>query len=107
MARQALDRIEGYIALGVEEGAKLVVDGRGLEVKGHEDGFFTGGTLFDNVTPTCASTRKKSSGRCSACVRVKDFTEAVELINAHEFGNGVAMLYARRRDVAREFGRAD
>ena len=51
VTRQALERIEGYIALGVEEGAKLVVDGRNFKVPGHEEGFFTGGTLFDNVTP--------------------------------------------------------
>jgi hypothetical protein len=50
--------------LGVEEGATLVVDGRGLKVPGHEEGFFTGGTLFDHVTPRCASTRKRFSARC-------------------------------------------
>jgi malonate-semialdehyde dehydrogenase (acetylating)/methylmalonate-semialdehyde dehydrogenase len=57
-------RIEGYIDLGVREGAQLVVDGRGLKVAGLRGGFFTGGTLFDHVTPTCASTRKRSSARC-------------------------------------------
>lgn len=104
VTRQALDRIEGYIALGVEEGAKLVVDGRGLKVKGHEDGFFTGGTLFDNVTPDMRIYKEEIFGPVLACVRVKDFTEAVELINAHEFGNGVA-CYTRDGHVAREFGR--
>src|SRR6201996_84476 len=104
VTRQALERIEGYIKLGVEEGAKLVVDGRGLKVAGHEDGFFTGGTLFDNVTPEMRIYKEEIFGPVLACVRVKDFTEAVDLINAHEFGNGVA-CYTRDGHVAREFGR--
>ena len=104
VTRQALERIEGYIALGVEEGASLVVDGRGLKVPGHEEGFFTGGTLFDNVTPDMRIYKEEIFGPVLACVRVKDFTEAVDLINAHEFGNGVA-CYTRDGHIAREFGR--
>jgi malonate-semialdehyde dehydrogenase (acetylating)/methylmalonate-semialdehyde dehydrogenase len=104
VTRQALERIEGYIEQGVEEGATLVVDGRGLKVPGHEDGFFTGGTLFDSVTPEMRIYKEEIFGPVLACVRVKDFTEAVELVNAHEFGNGVA-CYTRDGHVAREFGR--
>ncbi|CAN7611109.1 CoA-acylating methylmalonate-semialdehyde dehydrogenase [Caballeronia sp. LjRoot29] len=104
VTRQALERIEGYIALGVEEGASLVVDGRGLKVAGHEEGFFTGGTLFDHVTPEMRIYKEEIFGPVLACVRVKDFTEAVDLINAHEFGNGVA-CYTRDGHIAREFGR--
>ena len=78
VTRQALERIEGYIAEGVKEGATLVVDGRGLKVPGHEDGFFTGGTLFDNVTPDMRIYKEEIFGPVLACVRVKDFTEAVE-----------------------------
>jgi malonate-semialdehyde dehydrogenase (acetylating) / methylmalonate-semialdehyde dehydrogenase len=104
VTRQALERIEGYIAEGVKEGATLVVDGRGLTVAGHEDGFFTGGTLFDNVTPDMRIYKEEIFGPVLACVRVKDFTEAVELINAHEFGNGVA-CFTSDGHVAREFGR--
>ena len=104
VTRQALERIEGYIQLGVEEGATLVVDGRGFKVPGHEDGFFTGGTLFDNVTPEMRIYKEEVFGPVLACVRVKDFTEAVDLINAHEFGNGVA-CYTRDGHIAREFGR--
>ncbi|MPW22744.1 CoA-acylating methylmalonate-semialdehyde dehydrogenase [Paraburkholderia sp. CNPSo 3157] len=104
VTRQALERIEGYIAEGVKEGATLVVDGRGLKVQGHEDGFFTGGTLFDNVTPDMRIYKEEIFGPVLACVRVKDFTEAVELINAHEFGNGVA-CFTRDGHIAREFGR--
>ena len=104
VTRQALERIEGYVALGVEEGASLVVDGRGLKVPGHEEGFFTGGTLFDHVTPEMRIYKEEIFGPVLACVRVKDFTEAVDLINAHEFGNGVA-CYTRDGHIAREFGR--
>ncbi|RQS66475.1 methylmalonate-semialdehyde dehydrogenase (CoA acylating) [Burkholderia sp. Bp8963] len=104
VTRQALERIEGYIATGVEEGAQLVVDGRGLKVPGREEGFFTGGTLFDHVTPDMRIYKEEIFGPVLACVRVKDFADAVELINAHEFGNGVA-CFTRDGHVAREFGR--
>ncbi|WP_322054364.1 CoA-acylating methylmalonate-semialdehyde dehydrogenase [Paraburkholderia bannensis] len=104
VTRQALERIEGYIASGVEEGATLVVDGRGLKVPGHEEGFFTGGTLFDNVTPEMRIYKEEIFGPVLACVRVDDFAQAVHLINDHEFGNGVA-CFTRDGNVAREFGR--
>jgi malonate-semialdehyde dehydrogenase (acetylating)/methylmalonate-semialdehyde dehydrogenase len=104
VTRQALERIEGYIAEGVKEGATLVVDGRGLKVPGHEDGFFTGGTLFDNVTPDMRIYKEEIFGPVLACVRVKDFSEAIDLINAHEFGNGVS-CFTRDGNIAREFGR--
>ena len=104
VTRQALERIEGYIELGVNEGATLVVDGRGLKVPGHENGFFTGGTLFDNVTPEMRIYKEEIFGPVLACVRVKDFGEAVDLINEHEFGNGVA-CFTRDGHIAREFGR--
>jgi malonate-semialdehyde dehydrogenase (acetylating) / methylmalonate-semialdehyde dehydrogenase len=104
VTRQALERIEGYIATGVEEGATLVVDGRNFKVPGHEEGFFTGGTLFDNVTPEMRIYKDEIFGPVLSCVRVKDFTEAVDLVNANEFGNGVA-CYTSDGHVAREFGR--
>ncbi|KAA0088677.1 methylmalonate-semialdehyde dehydrogenase (CoA acylating) [Paraburkholderia sp. T12-10] len=104
VTRQALERIEGYIATGIEEGATLVVDGRGLKVPGREGGFFTGGTLFDHVTPDMRIYKEEIFGPVLACVRVKDFGEAVDLINRHEFGNGVA-CYTRDGSIAREFGR--
>lgn len=104
VTRQALERIEGYIEVGVNEGAKLVVDGRGLKVPGHEQGFFTGGSLFDHVTPSMRIYKEEIFGPVLSCVRVKDFGQAVELINAHEFGNGVS-CYTRDGNVAREFSR--
>src|SRR6185503_18346120 len=90
ITQEALQRIEGYIELGVKEGATLLVDGRGHKVSGHEHGFFTGGTLFDHVTPQMRIYKEEIFGPVLACVRVPDFGAAVDLVNAHEFGNGVA-----------------
>ena len=104
VTREARDRIEGYIALGVQEGAQLVVDGRGCRVPGHEAGFFTGGTLFDRVTPAMRIYREEIFGPVLACVRVPDFAGAVDLVNAHEYGNGVA-CFTSDGGVAREFAR--
>lgn len=104
VTREARDRIEGYIALGVQEGATLVVDGRGCKVSGHEAGFFTGGTLFDRVTPCMRIYREEIFGPVLACVRVPDFAAAVDLVNAHEYGNGVA-CFTSDGGVAREFAR--
>lgn len=100
----ARDRIAGYIEQGVTEGATLVVDGRGHSVEGHENGFWMGGTLFDNVSPEMTIYRKEIFGPVLSCVRVADFAEGLALINAHEYGNGVS-LFTRDGNVAREFGR--
>jgi malonate-semialdehyde dehydrogenase (acetylating)/methylmalonate-semialdehyde dehydrogenase len=101
-------RITGYIDLGVEEGAKLLVDGRTFTGKdageGCEAGFWMGGTLFDHVTPDMRIYKEEIFGPVLGCVRVKDLKEAVELINAHEFGNGVS-CFTRDGNVAREFSR--
>jgi malonate-semialdehyde dehydrogenase (acetylating)/methylmalonate-semialdehyde dehydrogenase len=102
--KEALARVESYIASGVADGATLVTDGRGFAVKGHEQGFFTGGTLFDHVRPTMKIYREEIFGPVLSCVRVADFAEAVELVNSHEFGNGVA-CFTSDGNVAREFAR--
>ena len=104
ISRAAKDRIESYVAVGVEEGAKLVVDGRGFTIAGHEGGFFTGATLFDHVTQAMRIYNEEIFGPVLACVRVKDFAQAVQLVNEHEFGNGVA-CYTSDGNVAREFAR--
>ncbi|QPF71711.1 CoA-acylating methylmalonate-semialdehyde dehydrogenase [Roseateles sp. DAIF2] len=104
VTREARERIENYIDIGVQEGATLVVDGRGHQVAGHEQGFFTGGTLFDHVTPSMRIYKEEIFGPVLACVRAHDFAEAVELVNAHEFGNGVA-CFTSDGNIAREFAR--
>ena len=102
VTKQHLDKVTGYVDIGVKEGAKLVVDGRGHKVKGHEQGFFIGGCLFDNVTPDMTIYKEEIFGPVLSIVRVPDFESAVNLINAHEFGNGVS-LFTRDGDAAREF----
>ena len=101
-------RITNYIDVGVEEGAELLVDGRTFGAKdagaGCEDGFWMGGTLFDHVTPEMRIYKEEIFGPVLGCVRVKDFAEAVTLINNHEFGNGVS-CFTRDGHVAREFSR--
>ena len=104
VSQQALERIEGYIEVGLQEGAQLVVDGRNYSVEGFENGFFTGGTLFDHVTPDMRIYKEEIFGPVLACLRVDNFSEAVKLINAHEFGNGVA-CFTRDGNIAREFSR--
>jgi malonate-semialdehyde dehydrogenase (acetylating) / methylmalonate-semialdehyde dehydrogenase len=104
VTRQALERIEGYIGVGIEEGASLVVDGRGFRVPGHEGGFFTGASLFDHVQPAMRIYREEIFGPVLTCVRVPDFGAAVDLVNGHEYGNGVS-CFTSDGNVAREFAR--
>jgi malonate-semialdehyde dehydrogenase (acetylating)/methylmalonate-semialdehyde dehydrogenase len=101
---QHLDKVSGYVAAGVREGAELVVDGRELKMQreGHEDGFFIGGTLFDKVTADMSIYLEEIFGPVLCMVRAKDFNEAVQLINDHEFGNGTA-IFTRDGDTARTF----
>ena len=98
------DKVIGYIQDGVTEGAKLVVDGRKHVVAGNENGFFLGGTLFDHVVPGMKIHREEIFGPVLGIVRVPDLASAVELVNAHEFGNGVS-CYTSDGGVARAFAR--
>ncbi len=104
ITRMAQQRIEGLIGQGIAEGAQAVVDGRGLRVPGHENGFFVGGTLLDHVTPDMCVYREEIFGPVLCVVRVPDIAAAVQLINDHEYGNGVA-VYTRDGGIAREFVR--
>jgi malonate-semialdehyde dehydrogenase (acetylating)/methylmalonate-semialdehyde dehydrogenase len=98
------ERVVGFVESGVAEGATLVVDGRGLKVAGHEQGFFLGPCLFDHVTPAMRIYREEIFGPVLAVVRVASLNEAIELVNAHELGNGVACFTADGA-TAREFTR--
>jgi len=99
-----LAKVTGYIDEGVRAGATLLVDGRGHQVSGHEQGFFIGGTLFDRVTPEMKIYREEVFGPVLSVVRVPDFASAVELINAHEYANGVS-CFTSDGGVARAFAR--
>jgi len=99
---QHLAKVRSYVDLGVKEGAKLVVDGRGLKLQGYENGFFLGGCLFDEVKPEMRIYREEIFGPVLSVVRAPDFEDAVKLVNDHEYGNGVA-IFTRDGDAAREF----
>ncbi|WP_421860203.1 CoA-acylating methylmalonate-semialdehyde dehydrogenase [Parvibaculum sp.] len=97
-----LDKVSSYIDMGVKEGAKLLVDGRGFKLQGYENGFFLGGSLFDHVTPDMQSYKDEIFGPVLQVVRAKDFEEAALLPTKHQYGNGVA-IYTRDGDAARTF----
>jgi len=98
----ALDRVRNYIDAGIEAGAQLVVDGRDLQVAGHEEGFFLGPCLFDRVTPEMSIYQDEIFGPVLCVVRVESLGEAMALINEHEYGNGTA-LFTRDGESARYF----
>jgi malonate-semialdehyde dehydrogenase (acetylating) / methylmalonate-semialdehyde dehydrogenase len=95
-------KIESYIQMGVDEGAELVVDGRGFSLQGHEQGFFIGPTLFDRVTPQMRSYQEEIFGPVLQMVRAGSFEEALRLPSEHQYGNGVA-IFTRNGHAAREF----
>ncbi|MGP1283009.1 MAG: CoA-acylating methylmalonate-semialdehyde dehydrogenase [Parasphingopyxis sp.] len=95
-------RVENWIQTGVDEGAELVVDGRGFKLQGHENGFFIGPSLFDHVKPGMESYRQEIFGPVLQMVRAKSFEEALELPSKHQYGNGVA-IFTRNGHAAREF----
>lgn len=102
VTRQHLEKVRGYVELGIAEGAKVVVDGRDFRRQGYEDGFFIGGTLFDHVTPNMRIYKEEIFGPVLSVVRAPDYKIAADIINAHEFGNGTA-IFTRDGDAAREF----
>jgi malonate-semialdehyde dehydrogenase (acetylating)/methylmalonate-semialdehyde dehydrogenase len=92
VTREHLDRVRRYIELGVKEGAQLVVDGRGLSVSSHPEGFYLGACLFDHVRPEMRIYREEIFGPVLVIVRVKTFEEALHLVDTHEYGNGTAIF---------------
>jgi malonate-semialdehyde dehydrogenase (acetylating)/methylmalonate-semialdehyde dehydrogenase len=96
------DKIAGYIQTGVDEGAELVVDGRGFKLQGYENGFFIGPSLFDNVKTGMKTYNEEIFGPVLQIVRANTFEEAVELPSKHQYGNGVA-IFTRNGRAAREF----
>ncbi len=102
VTQQALERVRGYVDLGVEEGATLAVDGRDFSMQGYENGYFMGGCLFDNVTKDMRIYKEEIFGPVLSVVRAKTYEEALDLPMSHEYGNGVA-IYTRDGDSAREF----
>ena len=102
VTKQALERVKGYVDIGVKEGAKLVVDGRGFKMQGYENGYYMGGCLFDDVTPDMRIYKEEIFGPVLSVVRAPTYEDALKLANEHEYGNGVA-IFTRDGDAARDF----
>ncbi|WAJ29145.1 CoA-acylating methylmalonate-semialdehyde dehydrogenase [Antarcticirhabdus aurantiaca] len=102
VTKASQQKILGLIDKGVEEGAKLVVDGRGFKMQGYEDGFFVGSCLFDHVTPDMDIYKQEIFGPVLSVVRAKTYEDALDLPTRHEYGNGVA-IFTRDGDAARDF----
>ena len=97
-----LQKVKSYVDLGVEEGADLVVDGRGFKLQGYEKGHFIGGCLFDRVSDDMRIYKEEIFGPVLSVVRAGDYEEALRLPSEHEYGNGVA-IFTRDGDAARDF----
>jgi malonate-semialdehyde dehydrogenase (acetylating)/methylmalonate-semialdehyde dehydrogenase len=102
ITRAHLEKVKGYVDLGVKEGAKLVVDGRGFKMQGYENGNFMGGCLFDQVAPEMKIYKDEIFGPVLSVVRAKTYEDAVRLPSEHDYGNGVA-IFTRDGDAARDF----
>ena len=102
VTKAALSRVKEYVDIGMKEGAKLVVDGRGFKLQGYENGNFMGGCLFDEVKPNMRIYKEEIFGPVLSVVRAKDYEEAIRLPSEHEYGNGVA-IFTRDGDTARDF----
>jgi malonate-semialdehyde dehydrogenase (acetylating)/methylmalonate-semialdehyde dehydrogenase len=102
VTKEHLEKVKGYVDLGVKEGAKLLVDGRNLKLQGYEKGFYIGGCLFDHVKKDMRIYKEEIFGPVLSVVRAKDFNEAIQLVNDHEYGNGVS-IYTRDGDAGRTF----
>jgi malonate-semialdehyde dehydrogenase (acetylating)/methylmalonate-semialdehyde dehydrogenase len=102
VTRQHLDKVRDYVGIGIEEGADLIVDGRDLEVAGSEAGFFLGGCLFDRVSPQMRIYQEEIFGPVLCLVRAESLESAMQLIDAHEYGNGTC-IFTRDGEAARYF----
>ena len=102
VTKAALERVKTYVEVGIQEGAKLAVDGRGFKMQGYENGFYMGGCLFDEVTADMRIYKEEIFGPVLSVVRAKDYEEALRLPSEHEYGNGVA-IFTRDGDAARDF----
>ncbi len=102
VTRAAMEKIKNYVDIGVQEGAKLLVDGRGFTMQGYENGFYVGGCLFDNVTKDMRIYKEEIFGPVLSVLRAESYDEALKLTNDHEYGNGTA-IFTRDGDAARDF----
>jgi malonate-semialdehyde dehydrogenase (acetylating)/methylmalonate-semialdehyde dehydrogenase len=102
VTKEHLSKVKGYVDIGEKEGAKLIVDGRNFKLQGYEKGYYIGGCLFDQVTKDMRIYKEEIFGPVLSVIRAKDFDEALQLVNDHEFGNGVS-IFTRDGDTGRNF----
>ena len=102
ISKEHKEKVENYISKGIEEGAKLIADGRNYKIQGYENGYFVGPTLFDNVTKDMTIYKEEIFGPVLSVVRVKNYEQALSLINEHKLGNGTS-VYTSDGEVARHF----
>ena len=102
VTKAAMEKIKSYVDIGIQEGAKLVVDGRDFKMQGYENGFYVGGCLFDNVTKDMRIYKEEIFGPVLSVLRTESYDEALKLTNDHEYGNGTA-IFTRDGDAARDF----
>ncbi len=102
ISKEHKQKIENYIDLGLQEGAKLILDGRDLKIQGYENGYFVGPTLFDEVTRDMKIYKEEIFGPVLSVVRAKNYDEALKLVNEHEFGNGTS-IYTSDGEISRHF----
>lgn len=102
VTKAAMEKIKSYVDIGIQEGAKLVVDGRGFTMQGYENGFYVGGCLFDHVRPEMRIYKEEIFGPVLSVLRAESYDEALKLTNDHEYGNGTA-IFTRDGDAARDF----
>ena len=102
VTKAAMEKIKSYVDIGVQEGAKLLVDGRDFKMQGYENGFYVGGCLFDNVTKDMRIYKEEIFGPVLSVLRADTYEEALKLTNDHEYGNGTA-IFTRDGDAARDF----
>jgi malonate-semialdehyde dehydrogenase (acetylating) / methylmalonate-semialdehyde dehydrogenase len=102
ITKQHRDKVASYVAKGAEEGAEVLVDGRTLKVKGHDNGFWLGPTLIDKVRPGMACYQDEIFGPVLGITRVASYDEAIRLIHEHQYGNGTA-IFTRDGGAARKF----
>ncbi|MDP3600019.1 MAG: CoA-acylating methylmalonate-semialdehyde dehydrogenase [Bosea sp. (in: a-proteobacteria)] len=102
VTKAAMEKIKSYVDIGVQEGASLLVDGRGFTMQGYENGFYVGGCLFDNVTKDMRIYKEEIFGPVLSVLRAESYDEALKLTNDHEYGNGTA-IFTREGDAARDY----
>ena len=102
ISKEHKEKIENYISQGVEQGAKLISDGRNYKIQGYENGYFVGPTLFDDVTKNMTIYKEEIFGPVLSVVRTKNYEEALSLVNEHQFGNGTS-VYTSDGEVAHHF----